>query len=109
MKDSSLPMGKHIKDKERYTVVAYNMRDCFFCGKPKTDIHEIFYGNANRQKSKDWGMCLPLCRECHRKVHASKAARLYTQYCGQKRFEQLYGHEKFMEVFKKDYICSRET
>ena len=104
MKDTSLPKGKHIKDGERYSVITNDMEHCIICGRKRQAIHEIFFGNANRQKSKDWGMTLPLCDEHHQLIHRNRTARIATQKVGQKKFEELYGHEKFMEVFKKNYV-----
>lgn len=104
MKDTSLPKGRHVKDRERYSILVDNLDVCVFCGRPRADLHEVFFGTAKRQASKDWGMVIPVCRDCHSYIHRFRPTRLYTQKEAQKVFEEKYGHEKFMEVFGKNYV-----
>ena len=42
-----------------------NLDKCFFCGKPKECIHEVYYGTANRKISIKNGFCVGLCHEHH--------------------------------------------
>ena len=94
----------HVPDGRRYTALGYNLDYCALCGRPRENLHEVFFGTANRQKSKDWGMVMPLCQRCHSKVHRNAKLRLKTQQEAQQKFEAKYGHEAFMEVYKKNYL-----
>lgn len=84
-------------------------KQCFFCAKTVgLHHHEIFYGSANRKKSIEWGMQVWLCPDHHNMsnmgVHLNKHMDLILKRYGQKVFEETYGHDKFMEVFKRNYL-----
>ena len=85
-------------------------KECFFCGKTTgLHHHEVFYGN-NRQKSMDWGCQVWLCGAHHnltdKGVHGTHGHEkdLILKKYAQKVFEEEYGHEQFMKVFKKNYL-----
>jgi len=55
-----------IKDKDRFSILVPYIDRCYICGSTNgLSLHEVFYGNANRKKSKEDGMIMPLCREHH--------------------------------------------
>ena len=99
---------KHVADSRRFSIVQTNLDECFRCLKVPVEKHEIFYGTAERQKSKDWGMVVALCPECHRKVHRFKEIDRGLKRIGQTIFEKEYGHEKFMDVFHRNYLEGSE-
>ena len=79
------------------------------CGKTNDlHTHEVFYGSANRSKSIKWKLQVRLCGEHHdlssKGVHFNKVLDTQLKKFAQTKFEELYGHEKFMEVFKKNYL-----
>ena len=83
-------------------------KECFFCGKTEgLHRHEVFYGSANRKKSIEWGCQVWLCGPHHNLskdgVHMNRQRDLLLKQYAQKVFEKEYGHEKFMEVFHKNY------
>ena len=41
---------------------------CYWCGKRADEIHHIRHG-ADKKLSEKYGLMVPLCRECHNKVH----------------------------------------
>ena len=45
-----------------------------------------------------------LCPDCHRELHDHGTGDLMLQKLAQKHFEDQYGHEKYMEVFGKNYL-----
>ena len=84
-------------------------KECFFCGKTEgLHHHEVFYGTADRKKSIKYGCQVWLCPEHHnisnKAVHMNRQMDLILKKYTQKRFEQLYSHEKFMEVFHRNYL-----
>ena len=41
---------------------------CYACGRPATEWHHIMHG-ADKKLSETTGLMVPLCRDCHNKVH----------------------------------------
>lgn len=75
---------------------------------PGSHRHEVFFGSSNRQKSIDWGCYVYLKPELHNAsnqgVHFNREFDLKLKCACQKRFEELYSHEKFMQIFNKSYL-----
>jgi len=90
-------------------LILQDEKRCFICGK-KGDLHhhEIFFGSANRKKSIQYGLQVWLCPLHHNQgdysPHHSHLVDEYLKKFGQRKFEEVYGHEKFMEVFRKNYL-----
>jgi hypothetical protein len=95
---------RHLKDSERYTALGFDLDTCALCGRPREHLHEVFFGTANRQKSKDYGMVMPLCARCHDMVHRDPALRLKTQQFAQRKFEEKHTHEEFMSIWRRNYL-----
>lgn len=70
--------------------------------------HHIFDGNPDRSKSEEWGLTVDLCVNHHTlgpdAVHNNIENMRFLQRIGQQAFEELYGHDKFIEVFKENYL-----
>ena len=70
--------------------------------------HHIFGGTANRKKSEKWGCWVWLQSDYHNAsghgVHSDKQFNMQLKQECQAKFEERYGHEKFMEVFHKNYL-----
>lgn len=92
----------------KYTPCLNN--ECFFTQTPKEYcvVHHIFYGNPGRKLSEKWGMKVYLVPRMHtqneKAVHENIENDLILKRFGQEKFEELHGHEKFMEVFKTNYL-----
>lgn len=41
---------------------------CYVCGRPAAEWHHVMHG-ADKKLSETMGLMVPLCRECHNKVH----------------------------------------
>ena len=103
-------------------------KECYFCRaldcletgglsdlrREDNERHHIFFGysSKDRDNSEKYGLWVYLCPYHHRiapeSVHKSKATCRLLHRIGQKAFEDLYGHEKFMEIFKENYIMDNE-
>lgn len=73
--------------------------------------HHCFEGTANRQKCEDWGLYVYLIPEWHNisdhGVHFNKELESgLKDYC-QRQFELLYGHNVWMETFKRSYLLDK--
>lgn len=82
--------------------------ECYVCrAKGVLHTHEVFFGSANRKKSIKWGCQVRLCPKHHNMssegVHMNRALDLRLKRECQRQFELLYGHELFMQEFKKNY------
>lgn len=95
--------------KRNKSIIQPSMDRCIVCGsKFNLHTHEVFYGSSNREKSIEWGCYVKLCPYHHNAsnegVHYNRQRDLWLKKLGQRKFEELYGHEKFMEVFHKNYL-----
>lgn len=53
----------------KYTsILTDNYEACYVCGGRAADMHHVFHG-ADKKISEETGCMLPLCRNCHNKVH----------------------------------------
>lgn len=85
-----------------------NERWCQVCGNPYTlHCHHIFYG-PNRKNSDEWGCWVYLCERHHTQapdgVHFNRKLDVKFKKMAQQAFEEKYGHDKFMEVFGKNWL-----
>lgn len=95
--------------KKRFSLLTNDMSKCYLSGTTKDiHIHEVFYGSANRQKSIEYGCCVPLTASLHilgnNSVHFNKALDMRLKREMQVAFENKYSHEKFMEIFGRNYL-----
>ena len=65
-------------------------------------------GVANRKLSERFGTWVWLCgNTCHRGVDGAqynKEFNIHLKQVAQKAFEEIYGHQKWMETFRKNYL-----
>lgn len=90
-------------------------KECFLCRLEKNEEntknlekHHFMHGTANRRLAEQWGLWGYLCKQHHtdgpEAVHNNHVTDLFLMQIAQGRFEKLYSHEKWMEVFGKNYI-----
>ena len=101
MKKKSSKLSK--LERSRYSVF-YELGVCMYCGSTyHPTIHEIFEGR-NRQNSMKYGLTLPLCLECHRKLQDNKEFQDHWKQKAQSYFEEHIGtHDEFMGIFRRNY------
>ena len=85
------------KEKNRYSILTNNLEKCFFCLNKKEELHEIFRGR-NRQKSIKYGLIIPICSECHKKITLKRDKNL--ENYAKKIFIKKYSKELFIKEFK---------
>lgn len=62
---------------------------------------------SNRKLSEKYGVWCFLCHNCHTGTEGAqydKNKNLQLKAEAQQAFEEIYGHDKWMEVFRKNYI-----
>jgi len=83
-------------------------KECWVCGKRNgLHHHEVFFG-PYRQKSIEYGMQVWLCPAHHNMssqgVHMNRELDLKLKRYAQSVFEGEYGHDAYMETFKRNYL-----
>jgi hypothetical protein len=68
--------------------------------------HHVYGGNPDRRLSEQYGLYVDLCQKCHLNVTDEKDRELITRLKteGQKRFEEVWGHDEFMRIFGRSYL-----
>lgn len=79
-------------------------KECFVTGAVNClDKHHI-YGGARRDKSEKYGCWVWLNHDVHMDLHSrNQALGFQLKALCQEKFEEQWGHEKFMAVFGKNY------
>lgn len=90
--------------------IMQNKKECYF-SKLTNGLHKHhIFGGANRKNSEEWGCWIWLHWTLHvhdgspYAVHRNKDTDRRLKQACQKKFEELYGHEKFMEIFGRGYL-----
>lgn len=73
--------------------------------------HHVMHGTANRRLSEHYGLKVYICPYHHRTgpeaVHRCRQTNVLLIQAAQRVFERKYGHEKWMEVFGRNYLDTR--
>lgn len=60
---------------------------CAICGKPYVEVHHLVFGRGKREKADEDGLTIPLCRDCHEKIHKIGIAGSLSKIIGQLWYE----------------------
>lgn len=108
MKQKSSKLAK--LERERFSLFTDDLEHCIICGKSPVNKHEIFGGSANRKKSMEYGLVIPLCTCEHhdqvncRGIHFDKKLRDEWHIKGQAMFTKTYPNLNFKDIFGRNYI-----
>ena len=101
---------KNIKtlERKRYSILTDDLEHCYICGRRKEHLHEIFFGR-NRVLSMQYGCVVPLCLECHNRIHNNIDDDIKLKAECQERFMEYYNcnEDEFIRIFRKNYIRHR--
>lgn len=61
---------------------------CLVCGKPRQHVHHLVFGNAKRRLADTDGLTIPLCMDCHEKMHNVKEMQVMSHIVGQLFYER---------------------
>lgn len=86
------------------SIMPFDVNVCIECGQRGTQTHHCVFGK-NRKNSEAFGLKIRLCNDCHYRLH-NQDEQLAMKYrkMAQTCFEAKYGHEKFMEIFGRNYL-----
>lgn len=84
-------------------------KECFLTGSTiNLHKHHIFGGRPNRTYSEKYGCWIWLRADWHNMskygVHSNRELDLAIKREAQKKFEKLHGHDKFIQVFGRNYL-----
>lgn len=87
--------------------IIHNGENCFICGRRASERHHIF-GASNRNWSEKYGLTVNLCHWCHNEppngVHFNRDLDLKLKALAQKKFNETYPEENFIEIFGRNYL-----
>lgn len=83
-------------------------RVCYLTGSTQGLHKHHIYAGSRRKASEEWGCWVWLRGDWHNLasygVHSNHALDIQLKQACQRKFEHLYGHDKFVQVFGKSYI-----
>lgn len=93
---------------KRYSILN-NLTYCYFCGRPSQNIHEVYFGTANRKISIENGFCVGLCAFHHnlggnKSVHENRDMDLRLKKVYQKKYERDHTREDFIKLIGRSYL-----
>lgn len=93
--------------------ILQTQKECLVCGTTRLlHEHHVFEGIADRKKSEKYGLKVYLCVRHHNGsnagVHYCDKLDTRIKKFAQRKFEEKYSREKFMEVFHKNYLWDEE-
>lgn len=86
------------------SIITDDMTHCYICGAPACKTPHHIFNAANKKKSEKYGLMLPICFDCHYKIHNVPGKMTETKQFGQRVFEQHYPELDFLQIFHKNYI-----
>lgn len=90
-------------ERNRWSIITDDLSRCYECGKPAVNLHEVYEGSY-RVRSMENGMVLPLCYQCHIKIHYDRNLALKYKMMFQKKFEESHTRDEFIDLFVKSYL-----
>lgn len=88
---------------KRFSILTNNLNECYLCGKPKQDLHEI-YSSGSRKQSMVYGFVIPLCRLCHQNITLNSVLNLQLKQICQKEYEKEHTRDEFLAIIHKNYL-----
>ena len=86
-------------ERNRYSIITYNLDICYVCQENKKDNFDEVFGGRNRQTSMKYGLVIPICFKCHRKLTDNPLLKKPLQEEAKQIFIKKYSEEKFIKEF----------
>ena len=84
---------------------------CIECQRPASETHHCIGKRADRWKSEELGLTVPLCSVCHDKLHNRKEGKeLKRKYqkVAQRIFEKTHSRDEWMRIYHKNFLWEEE-
>lgn len=96
---------------KRYSILTNDLEHCIECGRNNVELHEVFFGTANRRLSIEDGLVIPLCKAQHHSgnligIHQDINLNLKWKEKAQKKWQEYYGRstEEFIKRYGQNYL-----
>lgn len=86
-------------ERNRYSIITYNLDICYICQKHRKEHLDEVFGGRNRQTSMKYGLVIPICFKCHRKLTDNPILKKGIQEEAKQKFIQKHSEEKFIKEF----------
>lgn len=91
--------------KKSDTIVTEYVEFCLICGKPyNIHGHHLICGRGRRQNGTKDKLILPVCSECHGKIHENGVSMALSKMVGRAIYEQNHTREEFRERYGQSYF-----
>ena len=91
--------------KKSDTIVTDYVGICLICGNPYCiDGHHLICGNGKRSNGTDDKLIIPVCRDCHRRIHGDGVSMVLSKMVGQAIYEQTHTREEFRARYGQSYF-----
>jgi hypothetical protein len=90
-------------EKNRFSILTDDLNHCYICKNKRDNLHEVYEG-SKRILSMKYGCVLPLCYQCHVKIHYDRQMALFYKKLTQARFIIVYPNLNFLDIFKINYL-----
>ena len=96
---------------KRYSIITDDLEHCIECGTSYVELHEVFYGIANRKKSIEDGLVIPLCKKYHHHgnligIHQDKDLNLKYKKIAERKWLEYYDKSinDFINRYGQNYL-----
>ena len=96
---------------KRYSIITNDLENCIECGTKNIELHEVFYGGRNRNKSIEDGLVIPLCKKYHHRgnligIHKDKKLNLKYKKIAEQKWLNYYDKttDDFIKRYGKNYL-----
>lgn len=86
--------------------IMQSKKECYVTGsRINLQVHHCLHGVANRKLADKYGLWVWLRSDVHADVHEhDKELDRRLEQDAQRAFEERYGHEEYMKIFRKNYL-----
>ena len=88
-------------ERNRFSIITYNLDICYVCQEHKKDHLDEVFGGRNRQTSMKYGLVIPICFQCHRKLTDNPLLKKDIQEEAKQIFIKKYSEEKLIKEFRR--------
>ena len=88
-------------------ITMQDTKECYVTGRTDVEEHHCIYGK-NHKNADIYGLTVWLVAEYHRGIYGvhngNTALDTELKQLAQRKFEEVYGHEKWMNEFERNYL-----
>lgn len=95
----------------RYSIITNDLEHCIECGNNNVELHEVFFGGRNRNKSIEDGLVIPLCKKYHHRgnligIHKDKELNIKYKKIAEQKWLEYYNKtiDDFINRYKRNYL-----